>query len=117
MRILRIAAALLVVLGGIAMAQQGQVSQQPGSQQSGEVTVGAGTTSDVTTGSSGEGSGSGDETIQPVDVDMPYPEQPEGLLGTPGSLAIQSPRQLRCDIIEDEAARNRCETTDVSAAD
>lgn len=99
----------LAVLSGGALAQ-GNDSQTPAGQpqeQKSGVTIGAGSTSSVTTGSSGV-QGQPGAALAPVAWDMPYPPRTEGPLGLPGKLPIGAPAAKRCDLIADSAARQRC---------
>ena len=99
----------LAIFTGGALAQ-GNDSQTPADQpqeQKSGVTIGAGSTSSVTTGSSVE-PGQPGATLSPIAIDMPYPPQPEGALSLPGKLPIEPPAAKRCDVIADAAARQRC---------
>lgn len=93
---------------GAVLAQDSptQVSR-PQTEEKGVVALGAGSTSAVTTGSSGSTSAPAD-TLPPIPVDMPYPPQPEGALALPGMLPITPPQQKRCDLVQHEAARQFC---------
>ncbi|MDX2205300.1 MAG: hypothetical protein NW223_21310 [Hyphomicrobiaceae bacterium] len=107
----------LAMLACGAMAQ-GNDSQTPASQpqeQKGGVTIGAGSTSNVTTGASGV-PGQPGATLAPIATHMPYPPQSEGPLGLPGKLPIVAPAAKRCDVISDAAARRRCAAPAVTNA-
>lgn len=82
------------------------VSPQSGQ---GSVEAGAGTLGDTTTGSSGPSDSDPPDLPEPLAVDMPFPPAPEKLLHRPGMLPITMGRASRCDIIEHQAARERCE--------
>jgi hypothetical protein len=71
------------------------------------VQIGAGSTSNVTTGSSGAKQPAG-KTAQPLGTSMPWPPRSEPF-SLPGSLPLQRPARLRCDVIADGNARDRCE--------
>ncbi len=71
------------------------------------VQIGAGSTSDVTTGSSGVKQAPG-KTAPPLNTKMPWPPR-GGPFSTPGSLQLERPAALRCDVIADGNARARCE--------
>jgi hypothetical protein len=82
-------------------------AQSQGPQTEGTVQVGAGTKGDVTPGASGPQKGAG-EGIEPASVTFEIRPPVDPLYG-PGSLAIEAPQALRCEIIGHPATRQRCE--------
>lgn len=102
--------ALTGLLGATTVQAQGNDQSTSGaaaSETRGAVMIGAGSTSNVTTGASGETEGSA-KTLRPIDVDMPYPRV-SGPFGMTEPLPIaDTPARLYCDIIADAAARARC---------
>lgn len=80
-------------------------TEQP-AERGGEVQLGAGSTSNVTTGSSAA-KPSASPGVAPLAVEMPRP-QPMGPFGAMQPLQVQEPVALRCDIIADANAQARC---------
>lgn len=101
---------VLMLASGAAHGQSPDTGAATGGKSQegkGAVQVGAGSTGDVTTGTGG-----GDETANPVVA----PENPEFALvppsdpfGGPAMLEVHAPERLRCELIGDERARQRCE--------
>lgn len=107
----RLVALALLFAPGLCWAQGNETatSSPSGSEESAArsaVQVGAGSTSAVTTGSSGP-EGSQDETVSPIAPSFSMMPQKDTFLG-PGMLAIQAPDRLRCDVIADDTMRERC---------
>ncbi len=97
--------ALLAAVGP-AFAQTTSGAQSQGNQQGDSVQVGAGTKGDVTPGSSGPQVEAG-EAIQPLPVTFPIRPPADPFYG-PAMLPI-APGPMRCDVIGDTAAKQRCE--------
>ncbi|MCZ7661048.1 MAG: hypothetical protein M5U07_26010 [Xanthobacteraceae bacterium] len=105
------AIAIACLLWSAAAAAQGNdaatAASQAGSPDTGgEVQIGAGSTSAVTTGSSGPSDAANPGLpggTAPFDVTPPR----DAFLG-PRSLPIVPPRALRCDLIADANAKARC---------
>jgi hypothetical protein len=108
MQILR-SVVLITLLGaaGPAFAQTSSGAQSQGNQQGDSVQVGAGTKGDVTPGSSGPQLEEHGEPIQPLPATFPVKPAADPFYG-PAMLPVV-PRQMRCEVIGDAAARQRCE--------
>lgn len=82
-------------------------SQAEGPQQGDAVEIGAGSTAAVTTGSSGPDSSS-NPTVPPVAGSFSI-RPPQDEFAGPGMLPIRAPQKLRCDLIDEANARQRCQ--------
>ncbi len=103
----RLAALLLFIAPSLCWAQGNEsTTSSENTEASDAVQIGAGSTSAVTTGSSGP-EGPGDETVQPIAPSFSIVPGQDSFLG-PGMLAIQRPDRLRCNMIADDNARERC---------
>ena len=71
------------------------------------VQIGAGSTSNVTTGSSGAKQPA-EKTARPLETNMPRPPR-SGPFSLPGFLPQERPATLRCGVVADGGARARCE--------
>jgi hypothetical protein len=104
--------ALAVLLWPAVALSQGNEATTAGTpdddaKQNRAVQAGAGSKGDVTTGSSGPSSG-GSEKVTPLATTFEIRPASHPLFG-PEPLALQEPRQLRCEVIGHAAARQRCE--------
>ena len=99
---------LSCLAAGPALAQETGAHSQ-GDQQSGSVQVGAGTKGDVTPGASGPQDDDGGDGLEPLPATFEIRSPADPFYG-PGMLPVGPPRQLRCEIIQDAAARSRCES-------
>lgn len=113
------AMALAVALSpGVVLAQGNDATTAGAAAESDEdargVQVGAGTLSDVTTGSSGPGSDD-NPTIPPGPALFSITPQQHPFYG-PGMLPVEAPRRLQCELIGDANARKACETRAKHAA-
>ena len=104
---------LLAVLAapGSVLAQDMATSPPLGGrpEQGGTVLAGAGTKDDVTPGASGQRTEGDEAGIQPAEAGFPIRPPSDSFLG-PGQLPIQRPGRLRCDLIQDAAAKRLCES-------
>jgi putative membrane protein len=104
---------LLSVLAAPAsvLAQDSQTgpAQSGEPEQGGTVQVGAGTKGDVTAGASGPQTEGDPAGIEPAEVGFRI-RPPSDPFHGPGQLPIQRPGQLRCDQIQDAAAKRLCES-------
>jgi hypothetical protein len=82
-------------------------AESQGTQREGTVQVGAGTKGDVTPGASGPQTSTG-EGIEPAAVTFEIRPPVDPFYG-PGSLAIEAPQAMRCEMIGHPATRQRCE--------
>jgi hypothetical protein len=82
-------------------------AEAQGTQREGTVQVGAGTKGDVTPGASGPQTSAG-EGVEPASITFDIRPPVDPFYG-PGSLAIEPPQALRCEVIGHPAARQRCE--------
>ena len=76
-------------------------------KESGTVQAGAGSRGDVTTGSSG-GQAADNPVVTPEAPGFPLVPPSHPFLG-PGVLEVRTPERLRCELIDHENARRRCE--------
>jgi hypothetical protein len=103
----------LLALTGPAVSQ-GNDSATPAagaaepSQGAAEVQIGAGSTSSVTTGSSGPKS-AGAKPLAALPAGFSIVPPQNGFFG-PGALPIRRPDRLRCDVIGDDSARALCQS-------
>jgi hypothetical protein len=90
-----------------AQGNDATVGKAPENTARGSVQLGAGSTSNVTTGSSGPKQAPGN-TAPPLDTNMPWPPV-SGAFSMPGPLSLERRPILRCDVIADGNARLRCD--------
>ncbi len=107
---------LLLALAPATAFAQGQDSASssaaPSGNQTGSVDIGAGASSAATsTGSSGPAGAGGARTPQPLRASFSL-KPPEVRFWGPGLLPIATNPAKRCDVIQHETARRRCESPD-----
>lgn len=102
-----IAAVILTGTAGVATAQPNNANPEAPREAAGVVQIGAGSTSSVTTGSSASPP-SEPNLVMPLDAEMAYPRE-VGPFGEMAQLPVEATPFLRCDVIEDQSARERCE--------
>lgn len=97
----------LLAATGPASAQTAEGSQSQGTQQGDSVQAGAGTKGDVTPGSSGPHLEEAGQAFHSLPATFPIKPPADPFYG-PAMLPVV-PRQMRCEVIGDPAARRRCE--------
>jgi hypothetical protein len=100
---------VLILAPGLAHAQDSTPAAARAESQTEEgiVQAGAGTRDEVTTGTSG-GRGTANPIVAPEAPGFALVPPSHPFCG-PGMLEVQTPEQLRCDLIGHENARRRCE--------
>lgn len=93
----------------LAQGTQPGAAQGGGPQQGGTVQAGAGTKGDVTPGASGPQTRDDTPRIEPAEAGF-RTRPPSDPFQGPGQLPIQRPDRLRCEEIQDAAARRTCES-------
>jgi putative membrane protein len=93
----------------LAQGTQPGAAQGGEPQQGGTVQAGAGTKGDVTPGASGPQSEGDLAGIEPAEAGFRI-RPPSDPFHGPGQLPIQRPDRLRCDVIQDAAAKRQCES-------
>lgn len=93
----------------LAQGSRTGTSQSGQPEQGGTVQAGAGTKGDVTPGASGPQTEGAPAGIEPAETGFRI-RPPSDPFHGPGQLPIQRPGRLRCDQIQDAAARRSCES-------